>query len=104
MSEQVKEPQLNPRDYPSIKCDKCGSIIFQQATIIKQVPGKVVGQKEQYVYAPVNLFMCAKCGAIFRKDVENLGLHKDLGIDLEESEISIDTKESKSPKLELKNE
>ena len=63
-------PKVDPRDYPSIKCDKCGGIVFKNAVVLKEIPGSVVGQGGEPVVLPLQIFVCNKCGAILKSDIE----------------------------------
>ena len=56
-------PKIDPRDYPSIKCDKCGSIIFRNGVILKELPGTLVGNGTEPVTVPLQVLICDKCGS-----------------------------------------
>lgn len=70
-------PQFNPADYPSLACDKCGCVAFQQALIMKKVPGVLVGSSSEFQLIPDYILTCAKCGTILKKDREYYKLNDD---------------------------
>ena len=70
-------PAIDPRDYPSLKCTKCGCITFVPAMVIKQIPGILLGKGEKTVEYPVNVMICTKCGEIMESDKKFLKLDND---------------------------
>ena len=64
LSNTYAAPKIDPRDYPSIKCSKCGSILFESAIVIKEIPGTVVGNGSEPVPYPLQVLVCKKCGKI----------------------------------------
>lgn len=71
-------PQVNPLDYPSIKCKKCGSILFGSAVVLKEIPGTLIGAAGETVQYPLKVFICKKCGEILDSDIKMYKLEKDL--------------------------
>lgn len=71
-------PKIDPRDYKTIKCHKCGSIVFRSAAVLKEIPGTVVGQGSEPVVVPLQILVCDKCGEILESDVKAYKLEKDL--------------------------
>lgn len=71
-------PKIDPRDYLSIKCDKCGSIIFRNGVILKELPGTLVGNGTEPVTVPLQVLICDKCGSILKSDIEAYKLEKEL--------------------------
>ena len=71
-------PKIDPRDYKTIKCHKCGSIVFKSAAILKEIPGTVVGQGSESVVVPLQVLVCDKCGEILESDVKTYKLENDL--------------------------
>ena len=71
-------PKVDPRDYPSIKCKKCGSIIFKSAMVLKEIPGTIVGYGTDPVSYPMQVFICDKCGEILESDVKAYKLENDI--------------------------
>ena len=74
----IGKPKVDPRDYPTVKCHKCGSIVFNNAVILKEIPGAVVGQGAEPIIAPLQILVCNKCGEILKADVEAYKLEKEL--------------------------
>ena len=77
-------PTVDPRNYETIKCDKCGSIQFTNQYILKKVSGLEVGNGARATVLPLNVLVCAKCGKIWEDDIKGYKLENDLG--LEENE------------------
>jgi len=46
-----------------ITCEKCGSIAFQEALILRKVSKFLTGDAQDGVM-PISTFVCAKCGHI----------------------------------------
>ena len=76
-------PKIDPRDYPSVKCDKCGSILFRNVVVLKEIPGTLVGQGTEPITIPLQVLVCDKCGEILKSDIKDYKLEKDLGITIE---------------------
>lgn len=53
---------VNPLDYPSIACDKCGCEYFEQAMVFKKIPGLLLGQGSEPQIYPIPVFVCKNCG------------------------------------------
>lgn len=70
-------PQINPAEYPSLKCDKCGCVAFNQSIIMKKIPGVLLGSSSKYQLLPDYIMTCAKCGTILKKDREYYKLNDD---------------------------
>lgn len=73
-------PQIDPRNYETIKCDKCGSIQFENQYVLKRVSGMELGQGVKPMILPLNILVCSKCGAILKDDIIGYKLEKDLGL------------------------
>ena len=71
-------PTVNPLDYETKRCSKCGGILFKTYTILKEIPGMVIGQGAKSTLVPINVFVCEKCGKILDSDVKMFKLDKDL--------------------------
>lgn len=65
--------QINPLDYPNVKCDKCGNEVFKEAYIMKKIPSTVTGAKDDTL-APIPVLVCSKCGAIMEDYRKQLNL------------------------------
>lgn len=70
-------PQVEPADYPSLACDKCGNVAFTPAMIIKKVPGVLIGSPNKIQLMPDQILVCSKCGTILKKDREYYKLTDD---------------------------
>lgn len=68
---------VDPRDYPNVKCDKCGCEVFVPAMIIKKIPGLVIGKAGEDINHPLSVFVCHKCGTIMAADRKTLKLDND---------------------------
>ena len=68
---------INPMNYPTIKCDKCGCKTFISGVILKKIPGLALGTgaEDQLINMPV--FICSKCGEVFKDDRELYELDKE---------------------------
>lgn len=71
-------PKIDPRDYKTIKCHKCGSIVFKSGAVLKEIPGTVVGQGSEPVVVPLQVLICDNCGEILESDVKAYKLENDL--------------------------
>lgn len=79
-------PTVDPRNYETIKCDKCGSIQFVNQYVLKRVSGMELGQGAKPMMVPLNILTCAKCGAILADDIKGYKLEKDLGLEIKQDE------------------
>ena len=69
-------PKIDIKKYPTYKCHKCGSILFNRNFVLKQISGIELGMgTETFVY-PLEVLVCAKCGEILKDHVEELGLEE----------------------------
>lgn len=75
--------KTDPRSYETVKCDKCGGIVFDSKTVLKRVSGVEVGQGAKPVLVPLPILVCAKCGAILADDIKGYKLEKDLNEQLD---------------------
>ena len=71
-------PKIDPRDYPTVKCNKCGGIVFINGVILKEIPGAVVGNGTKPVIVPQPVLVCNKCGTILKDDIDAYKIEKDL--------------------------
>ena len=78
----------DPRDYETVKCDKCGGIVFSNKTILKRVSGVELGQGAKPVLVPLPVLVCHKCGAILADDIKGYKLEKELN-EIETSKNSL---------------
>lgn len=66
--------RVNPLDYPSIPCDKCGCEFYKQVVVFKKIPGVAVGSGSEPVIYPIPVYVCEKCGELmseYKKDMDN---------------------------------
>ena len=70
-------PQIEPSEYPSMKCDKCGNVAFVPSIIIKMIPGVLLGSPNKTQLMPDQILTCSKCGTILKKDREYYKLNDD---------------------------
>lgn len=89
-------PAVDPRNYETIKCDKCGSIQFVNQYVLKKVSGMELGQGAKPMMLPLNILVCAKCGAILTDDIKGYKLEKDLGLEDNTESKQINTGNSSS--------
>lgn len=91
MIEQNKNSlNINPLDYDNYACDKCGSITFKQLSVIKKIPGVVVGQADKKIIPfPIPVYVCDKCGEIIKADRKMLKLGEFTDNSLVEKKSSI---------------
>ena len=73
-------PKIDPRGFKSIKCSKCGGILFKTCSVLKDVTGTMVGTGSESVTIPLSVFVCEKCGHILDSDIKLYKLEEDLGI------------------------
>lgn len=55
---------LNPLEYPSVVCDKCGCETFYLSYVFKKIPGMLVGSGASDELMPIKVFVCTKCGEL----------------------------------------
>lgn len=65
-------PNIDPFNYPSVKCDKCGHEVFRQGVIFKKLPGLLMGGGAEDVNYPLPVYVCDKCGEIIKEIREEL--------------------------------
>lgn len=70
-------PQIDPTEYESLCCDKCGNVAFTTAMIIKKIPGVLLGSPNKTQLMPDQILVCSKCGTILKKDREYYKLTDD---------------------------
>lgn len=63
-------PQINPYEFPVVKCPKCGGFYFEQAFTIRLVNKMVIGQGVGTQPVPAPVFICKKCGTMSPQDAE----------------------------------
>ena len=90
-------PSADPRKYKTIHCSKCNSIQFVNQYVLKRVSGMELGQGAKDMMIPLNVLVCAKCGAILDDDIKGYKLEEDLGLKVDgDSQTSNDEKSKTS--------
>ena len=79
-------PKVDPRDYETVHCSKCGSIQFVNQYVLKRVSGIEVGAGSKPMLLPLQILACAKCGAILDDDIKGYKLEKDLEVSSEKEQ------------------
>lgn len=87
-------PKTDPRNYETIKCDKCGGIVFDNKYILKRVSGMELGQGAKPMMIPLNILVCDKCGAILADDIKGYKLENDLGLNEDNKKEEIKSENS----------
>lgn len=60
---ELQTPQVDLNSMKNLECDSCSCQLFKPATVVKIVPGILVGQTETQ-YVPVQIMRCDDCGAV----------------------------------------
>ena len=74
----LSKPSIDPRDYKTIRCSKCGNITFVPGCVIKEIPGSAVGQAGEPVIVPLNVYICSECHTIIDFDIKAYKLENDI--------------------------
>lgn len=75
-----KGPQIDPMEYPQIKCDKCGHNVFRHGVIVYNIPGLAVGAGSEDMHYPLPVYVCDNCGTImksYRDELEKIEKEKE---------------------------
>lgn len=54
---------IDVREHPTVECEECKSIFFEEVTIIKKISKFVTGSSNDE-YAPIKTYACKNCGHI----------------------------------------
>lgn len=60
MENSLPKTQIDLRDQPTVKCEKCESVWFEEVTMIKKVSKLLTGSNEDTV-VPFPTYRCAEC-------------------------------------------
>jgi predicted nucleic acid-binding Zn ribbon protein len=60
---ELKQPKINLRDCPTIKCEKCEGIYFNEVIYLKRVPALMTGSQEDTT-VPFPIYKCESCGHV----------------------------------------
>lgn len=69
-SNNMPAGNVNPLDYPIVKCSKCGGITFMSRLIMRRIPGMLAGMGTEDMLFPMKVLVCDKCGKILDDDVK----------------------------------
>lgn len=61
---RMAAPQVNPLEFPSVLCDKCGCETFIPGYVFKKIPGMVLGKGGETQIVPIEVCVCSKCGEL----------------------------------------
>jgi predicted nucleic acid-binding Zn ribbon protein len=59
--DSIIKPQIDLKKQPTVVCEKCEGMIFREVTLIKKVPGLMLGSKEDTI-VPFPTYRCDDCG------------------------------------------
>lgn len=85
----IGSPKIDPRDYKTVRCHKCGGIVFKNGVVLKEIPGTAVGQGGEPVIVPLQVLVCDKCNEILESDVKAYKLENDLAESVSASKPTI---------------
>jgi len=60
---ELLQPKINLRDCPTIKCEKCEGIYFNEVIYLKRVPALMTGSSEDTT-VPFPIYKCESCGHV----------------------------------------
>lgn len=85
MSNAAPGPSINPSNYPSVKCPKCGGCLWTTSYIVKDIPGIILGDAtRKIIQVPLKEFpviTCSNCGELapfIKDDKEFMKVYDDL--------------------------
>ena len=58
---ELPKMKIDLREQPTVKCEKCESVWFQEVTMIKKVSKLLTGGTEDTI-VPFPTYRCADCG------------------------------------------
>ena len=62
---------VNLKDAEDVKCEECGSLVFQEKIMIKKVSKFATGSTRDTI-APIPVIACAKCNHINKMFIPNV--------------------------------
>ena len=83
----MNTPSVDPRNYETIKCDKCGGILFTSQYVLKKISGLEVGNGTKSTFFPLSVLVCSKCGQIWSEDVRGYKLEDDIKSNNDNSQL-----------------
>ena len=60
---ELPKMKIDLREQPTVKCEKCESVWFEEVTMIKKVSKLLTGGTEDTI-VPFPTYMCNKCGFV----------------------------------------
>ena len=63
MENSLPKMKVDLREQPSVKCEKCESLFFEEVTMIKKVSKLLTGSAEDTT-VPFPIYKCDECGHI----------------------------------------
>ena len=63
MENSLPKMKVDLREQPSVKCEKCESLFFEEVTMIKKVSKLLTGSAEDTI-VPFPTYVCNKCGFV----------------------------------------
>ena len=61
--EDLRKPQINLKEQPTIVCEGCGKKYFKEVVLIKKVSKILTGSSEDTI-VPFPTYMCESCGHV----------------------------------------
>jgi uncharacterized Zn finger protein len=61
--ENNAEPKIDLKEQPTIVCEKCESLFFEEVTMIKKVSRLFTGSSQDTI-VPFPTYRCADCGHV----------------------------------------
>jgi uncharacterized Zn finger protein len=58
-----KDFNINLKEQPTVKCEQCQSVFFNEVTMIKKVSKLITGSPQDTI-VPFPTYRCAECGHI----------------------------------------
>ena len=63
MENSLPKMKVDLREQPSVKCEKCESLFFEEVTMIKKVSKLLTGSSEDTI-VPFPTYMCNDCSNV----------------------------------------
>ena len=60
---ELPKMKIDLREQPTVKCEKCESVWFEEVTMIKKVSKLLTGGTEDTI-VPFPTYMCNECGHV----------------------------------------
>lgn len=55
---------INPLEFESVKCPKCGNEIFIPGVMFKNIPGVMLGMGAEPIPYPIKVAICSECHSL----------------------------------------